>query len=113
MQALRFGIHWREYLMEASELRLYVFVARAFATLLQNPAQPVRLLITCSLAHRAVYGLLMWSTVLMQTRTNSSSDQVPSKPQPEEFDLLIFGSGTGGTWHEDGRFVTSRESPKK
>ena len=42
-------LHWPEYLMEAGELVLYMFLACAFATLLQHPASPVRQLISSSL----------------------------------------------------------------
>ena len=50
--------------MEAGELGLYMFVACAFATLLQHPASPARHFITSSLARRALYGLGIGSTVI-------------------------------------------------
>jgi aquaporin Z len=50
--------------MEAGELGLYMFFACAFATLLQHPASPVRHFISSSLARRALYGLVMGSTVI-------------------------------------------------
>src|SRR5262245_29933380 len=57
-------LHWPEYLMEAGELGLYMFLACAFATLLQHPASPVRHFVNSSLARRALYGLAMGSTVI-------------------------------------------------
>jgi aquaporin Z len=50
--------------MEAGELGLYMFLACAFATLLQHPASPIRHLIGSSLARRVLYGLAMGSTVI-------------------------------------------------
>jgi len=42
LSALRtLGLHLPEYLMEAGELGLYMFVTCAFATLLQHPASPL------------------------------------------------------------------------
>jgi aquaporin Z len=57
-------LHWPEYLMEASELGLYMFFACAFTALLQHPVSPVRHIISSSLARRALYGLAMGSTVI-------------------------------------------------
>src|SRR6266852_2410166 len=45
-------LHWPEYLMEAGELGLYMFLACAFATLLQHPASPVRHFILGDLSRR-------------------------------------------------------------
>jgi aquaporin Z len=60
--SLRF--HWPEYLMEAGELTLYMFLVCAFATLLQHPASPVRHLIVSGLFRRALMGLAMGATVI-------------------------------------------------
>jgi aquaporin Z len=57
-------LHWPEYLMESAELALYMFVACAFATLLQHPASPVRHVIASDLARRAIMGLAMGVTVI-------------------------------------------------
>ena len=56
--------HWPEYLMEAAELGLYMFLTCAFATLLQHPASPVRHLIPNVIARRAVMGLAMGLTIV-------------------------------------------------
>ena len=50
--------------MEAAELGLYMFLACAFATLLQHPASPVRQFVGSSLARRALYGLAMGSAII-------------------------------------------------
>jgi aquaporin Z len=60
--SLRF--HWPEYLMEAGELALYMFVTCALATLLQHPASPVRYLIANGFFRRALMGLGMGVTVV-------------------------------------------------
>ena len=40
--AASLSLHWPEYLMEAGEISLYMFCSCSFATLLQQPASPVR-----------------------------------------------------------------------
>ena len=60
--SLRF--HWPEYLMEAGELALYMFVTCALATLLQHPASPVGHLIENGFFRRALMGLGMGATVV-------------------------------------------------
>jgi len=45
--------------MEAGELGLYMFFTRAFATLLQHPASPVRHFIVGDLSRRVLMGLAM------------------------------------------------------
>lgn len=62
ISSLRF--HWAEYLMEASEIAIYMFFACGFATLLQHPASPVRQLIVSSFSRRIVIGLLIGATVI-------------------------------------------------
>jgi aquaporin Z len=49
--------HWPEYLMEAGELALYMFVTCALATLLQHPASPVRHLDRQRLLSPGTYGI--------------------------------------------------------
>jgi aquaporin Z len=56
--------HWPEYLMEAGELALYMFLVCAFATLLQHPTSPVRHFIASAVVRRAIMGLLVGSTVV-------------------------------------------------
>ena len=60
--SLRF--HWPEYLMEAGELALYMFVTCALATLLQHPASPVGHLIANAFFRRALMGFGMGATVV-------------------------------------------------
>jgi aquaporin Z len=55
--------------MEAAELGLYMFLACAFATLLQHPASPVRQFVTSSFARRALYGVAMGTTVIVLLTT--------------------------------------------
>jgi len=57
--------HWPEYLMEAGELALYMFLACAFATFLQHPASPVSHLIATAAFRRVLYGLAMGATVIV------------------------------------------------
>lgn len=56
--------HWPEYLMEAAELGLYMFVTCVFATLLQHPSSPVRQLIPNVVARRGLMGLAMGVTIV-------------------------------------------------
>ncbi len=56
--------HWPEYLMEGGELALYMFLTCAFATLLQDPASPIRHLISSSILRRAVMGVAIGTTVV-------------------------------------------------
>lgn len=58
------ALHWPEYLMEAAELGLYMFLTCAFATLLQHPASPVRHLVPNAVARRALMGLAMGLTIV-------------------------------------------------
>ena len=55
--------HWPEYLMEAGELGLYLFVACVIATLVQHPASMVRQSVSSGVARRALMGLVMGATV--------------------------------------------------
>jgi aquaporin Z len=56
--------HWPEYLMEMSELGLYLFVACVAATSLQHPASIVRQSISSGVARRALMGLVMGATTI-------------------------------------------------
>ena len=57
-------LHWPEYLMEAGELALYMFLACAFATLLQHPASPIRHVIAGPMSRRTIMGLAIGATVI-------------------------------------------------
>jgi aquaporin Z len=59
-----FRLHWPEYVMEATELALYMFFVCAFATLLQHPSSPVRHYVGTGLLRRALLGLAMGATVV-------------------------------------------------
>jgi aquaporin Z len=56
--------HWPEYLMEAGELAVYMFLTCAFATLLQHPASPVRHFISRAIVRRSVMGVAIGTTVV-------------------------------------------------
>jgi aquaporin Z len=56
-------LHWPEYLMEAAEMGLYLFVTCFFATLLQHPASPIRHLIPSEILRRAIMGAAVGATV--------------------------------------------------
>src|ERR1700734_2027745 len=57
-------LHWPEYLMEAGEMSFFVFCICSFATLLQNPASPVRHLFISGIVRRALMGLAIGATVM-------------------------------------------------
>jgi aquaporin Z len=56
--------HWPEYLMEAGEIALYMFLVCSFATLLLHPSSPLRDLIHTGIIRRAVMGLSVGSAVV-------------------------------------------------
>ena len=56
--------HWPEYLMEAGEIALYMFLICAFATLLLHPASPLRQVIHSGLFRRVLMGFLVGSAVI-------------------------------------------------
>jgi aquaporin Z len=56
-------LHWPEYLMEAAEMGLYLFLTCLFATLLQHPASPIRDLIPSGILRRAILGTAVGITV--------------------------------------------------
>jgi len=62
INCLRF--HWPEYLMEAAEVGLYLFLTCVFASLLLYPASPVRHFIGSTLELRALMGLAVGGTVV-------------------------------------------------
>jgi aquaporin Z len=50
--------------MEAWEMRLFIFCTCSFATLLQNPASPVRHFVISGIVRRALMGLAVGATVM-------------------------------------------------
>ena len=62
IDSLRF--HWPEYLMEAGEVALYLFLTCIFASLLLNPASPVRHFVGSTRGLRALMGLVVGATVI-------------------------------------------------
>jgi aquaporin Z len=56
--------HWPEYLMEAGEIALYMFLVCTFAALLLHPASPVETLIHSHVVRRALMGFLVGSAVV-------------------------------------------------
>ena len=61
INSLRF--HWPEYLMEAGEVTLYLFLTCLFAAALQGSGFPIRQLISSDIARRALMGLAVGATV--------------------------------------------------
>lgn len=57
--------HWPEYLMEVGELAFYMLVTCTVATLLQDPASPVRHWLSSDLARRAFMGVAMGATMVV------------------------------------------------
>ena len=62
VDCLRF--HWPEYLMEAGEVGLYLFLTCVFASLLLYPASPIRRFVNTTIELRALMGLAVGATVL-------------------------------------------------
>ena len=56
-------LHWPEYLMEAAEVALYLFLTCVFASLLLDPASPIRSFVRTTEAARAFMGLAVGATV--------------------------------------------------
>jgi len=56
--------HWREYLIEAAGLGLFMLSANAFAALLENPASPLRHALPDPLSRRMVMGAMMGLTAI-------------------------------------------------
>ena len=59
-----FKQHWPEYLMEATELGLFMFSACAFTVLLYHPSSPVAQTINDGVFRRLVMGTAMGSTAI-------------------------------------------------
>ena len=57
-------LHWQEYVMELSEMGLYLFFTCIFATLLQHPASPIRHQLPNNLVRRACFGILVGATIV-------------------------------------------------
>jgi aquaporin Z len=53
-------LHWPDYVMELTEMGLYLFFTCIFATLLQHPASPIRHLLPNNIVRRATFGYLGW-----------------------------------------------------
>ena len=62
IECLRF--HWPEYLMEAAEVGLYLFLTCVFASLLLSPASPVRHFVSSTVELRALMGVAVGATVV-------------------------------------------------
>ena len=62
MNSSRF--HWPEYLMEAAEVALYLFLTCFFAGLLLSPASPIRHLPSRPIERRALMGLAVGLTLV-------------------------------------------------
>jgi aquaporin Z len=62
LDCLRF--HWPEYLMEAAEVGLYLFLTCIFAGLLLYPASPIRQFVGSTVGLRALMGLAVGATVI-------------------------------------------------
>ncbi len=60
----RFKNHWPEYLMEATELALFMFSACAFTVLLYHPSSPLAQTIHDGVLRRLVMGTAMGSTAI-------------------------------------------------
>ena len=56
------SFHWREYLIEAAGLGLFMVSAAAMTTLLEHPASPVRLALPDPILRRILMGLAMGLT---------------------------------------------------
>lgn len=56
-------LHWPEYLMEAAEVALYLFLTCVFAGLLLSPTSPVRRVIGSTVELRTLMGLAVGTTV--------------------------------------------------
>src|SRR5215831_13344366 len=56
--------HWPEYLMEATELGLFMISACAFTVLLYHPASPVTNVIPDGIPRRMLMGIAMGSTAI-------------------------------------------------
>lgn len=57
-------LHWREALMEALGLGLFMVAAGGFGTLLEHPGSPVHAAITDAFVRRALMGLAMGATAI-------------------------------------------------
>jgi len=60
----RVALHWREALMEALGLGLFMVSAGAFGTLLEHPGSPVHHAIGAPLVRRALMGVAMGATAI-------------------------------------------------
>jgi len=58
-------LHWPEYLMEASELGLFMISASLFGMILEHPGSPVHQAISDSTLRRAIMGIAMGLTAIL------------------------------------------------
>ena len=56
-------LHWPEYVMEVTEMGLYLFFTCIFATLLQHPTSPIRRLLPNGIVRRAFFGISIGATI--------------------------------------------------
>jgi len=58
------GDHWREYLMEAAGLGLFLISACVLTTIMEHPGSPIRQEINSAFVRRAVIGIGMGLTAI-------------------------------------------------
>src|SRR5262245_31570752 len=58
------SLHWPEYVMEFTEMGLYLFFTCMFATLLQHPVSPIRHLLPNDTVRRACFGISVGATIV-------------------------------------------------
>src|SRR5262245_51775068 len=58
------AFHWPEYVVECTELRLYLFVTCIFATFVQHPLSPIRHLLPNDTVRRACLGISIGATLV-------------------------------------------------
>src|SRR5262249_51640636 len=57
-------LHWPEYVMEFTEMGLYLFLTCMFATVLQHPASPIRHVLPNDTVRRACFGISVGATIV-------------------------------------------------
>jgi aquaporin Z len=67
LTSLRF--HWPEYVMEFTEMGVYLFFTCLFATLLQHPGSPIRRLLPNEIVRRAWFGISVGATIVVVVLT--------------------------------------------
>ena len=61
---LRQSDHWREYLMEAGGIGIFMISACVFTTIMEHPASPIRQWIESALVRRMIIGIAMGLTAI-------------------------------------------------